>query len=59
MTALGLFLLAIFLLVGWLLCLAYRETEQDFPPASRHHRPCNRDVYTLSASFDIKKEIRA
>jgi hypothetical protein len=32
MPALGL-LFALFLLVVWLLYLAYRETEQDFPPA--------------------------
>ena len=38
MTVLGVFLLAFFLLVGWLLCLAYRETEQDFPPVRRCHR---------------------
>ena len=38
MTVLGVFLLAFFLLVGWLLCLAYRETEQDFPPVHRCHR---------------------
>jgi hypothetical protein len=34
MPALGL-LFALFLLVAWLLYLAYRETERDFPPA--HH----------------------
>jgi hypothetical protein len=37
MAAFGLFLLVIFLLVGWLLCLVYRETEQDFPPAHHCH----------------------
>jgi hypothetical protein len=41
MTALALFLLAMFLLVGWLLCLVYRETEQDFPPTHRCHRHCS------------------
>lgn len=35
--AFGLFLIVMFLLVGWLLYLAYRETEQDFPPAHRCH----------------------
>ncbi len=38
MTVLCLFLLAISLLVGWLLCLAYRETEQDFPLERRYYR---------------------
>jgi hypothetical protein len=38
MAALSLFLLAIFLLLGWLLGLAYRETEEDFPPVHRCHR---------------------
>jgi hypothetical protein len=34
MPALGL-LFALCLLVAWLLYLAYRETEQDFPPTHR------------------------
>jgi hypothetical protein len=38
MTILCLFLLAISLLVGGLLCMAYRETEQDYPPRHRCHR---------------------
>jgi hypothetical protein len=38
MAVLSLFLLSIFILLGWLLCLAYRETEQDFPPVHRCHR---------------------
>ena len=38
MAVLSLSLLAIFLLVGGLLYLAYRETEQDFPPGHRCHR---------------------
>jgi len=33
--------LIFFLLIGWSLCLAYTETEQDFPPVrcSTERRP--------------------
>jgi hypothetical protein len=37
MTELGLFLIAFLVLVGWLVCLTYREIEQDFP-VRRGHR---------------------
>jgi hypothetical protein len=39
MTVICLLLFAISILVGWLLCLVYWETEQDFPPVHRsyHH----------------------
>jgi hypothetical protein len=37
MTVFGMFLIAIFPLIGWLLCLeAYRETERNLPLAHRH-----------------------
>jgi hypothetical protein len=38
MTIIGVLIIVFFLLVGWLLCLAYRKTEQDFPPLHRCHR---------------------
>lgn len=38
MAVFSVFLLSIFLLVSWLLCLVYRETEQDFPARHRCHR---------------------
>ncbi len=38
MTILLVFFIALFLLVGLLLCFAYRETEQDFPPVHRSRR---------------------
>ncbi len=39
MSILAAFLFALFALVAWLLVLAYRETEQDFPTVHRRlHR---------------------
>ncbi len=37
MTKFGGLLIALFVLVGWLLCLANRETKQDFAPRYRKH----------------------
>jgi hypothetical protein len=39
MTAFSVFLIALFLLISWRLCLeAYRGTEQDLSHVPRHHR---------------------
>ena len=38
MTVLDLFLLALFPLVGWLLGLVCRETEQNVPSVDRHRQ---------------------
>lgn len=43
MTVLDLFLLALFPLVGGLLGLACRETEQNFPSVDRHRQWSLRD----------------
>jgi hypothetical protein len=45
MTVLGVFLL-FSILVGWLLLLVYRETEQDFPPVHR----CQPSLITAGSS---------
>jgi hypothetical protein len=39
MIVFALFLLAFSLLIGWMLILAYHETEEDFPPVIRRQRP--------------------
>jgi hypothetical protein len=44
MIVIGLFLLAVFFVVGWLLRLAYRETEQDFPSVHRRQSLQDREV---------------
>jgi len=39
MTILGVFVIAFFLLISWLLCWeVYRGTEQDLPHTHRYHR---------------------